>query len=443
MEETVHPKIIQVEPTNVCNFSCLMCLNTYRKNNPQIFFSDNLFLKLAKENFSLIERLVLYGQGEPLMHRNFLKFLVISRKYLPEKSSIFFSTNGSLMDKKKVDYIIENNLADEIAFSCEALDLSDSSSVGHSEQITSVNSNLKYLAEHKRRETLKVGVQTVVTKSNFRQLPKFVKQVGDLGADYLSMSQIYPLNSVFAKQTLYTMITKEALSILKEIGEGGWNLILGYLQERFAEKTQHTYKNMYKFKNNILEKKRPKADLYYKYLNRAKKENVHLNISLFMEEKKKLPLLKELEEVFMKCINIANDYKLKLKLPEIVPSFKKRECPYISSETTIIRSDGEVVPCFNYLYDHKSFLNQHERYSQAFSYGNIKNASLKDIWNTYSYKKHRAKLKKINEKIPYCGDCALSTNNCFYATEGTSDCWGNEPFCSECPYSLNLTRCLL
>ncbi len=49
----------------------------------------------------------------------------------------------------------------------------------------------------------------------------------------------------------------------------------------------------------------------------------------------------------------------------------------------------------------------------------------------------------MNKEIPYCGDCSLSSNNCFYAIEDTSDCWGNEPFCSECPYSLNLTKCIL
>ncbi|MHA1304251.1 MAG: SPASM domain-containing protein, partial [Candidatus Heimdallarchaeaceae archaeon] len=163
----------------------------------------------------------------------------------------------------------------------------------------------------------------------------------------------------------------------------------------------------------------------------------------FMIERKKLPILSELNENFKLAKKKAEEYGVELMLPAIYPIFADRSCSYVSAEATVIRSDGEVAPCFKYLYDHNSSLNQHERISSAYSFGNVFLESLEEIWNSKEYVKFRDRLNRFNEKIPYCGDCGLSSNNCFYATEDESDCYGNEPFCSECPYSLNITRCLI
>ena len=420
-----------------------MCLSSSWQQKTANFFPLETFSILAEENFHSIERLILYGMGEPLMHPSFIEMLKIAKKYLQSDASLFFLTDGSLLSPKLTDEILENRLADEITFSCETLSSDKDSIIGHSHNEKEVQSNLRYLLNHKDRSNIKVGVETVLMKSNYKRLPNLVKLLGELGVDYLSVSHLYPYNSTLTEEVFYTMISDEALSILDELGEDGWNFILGITKEQFGEKMQHTFKEQYKHKQNVIPKDRPYTRRYNELMKKAKEKNVTLNISLYMNEREKINKFKELHTVFTSSKDIAVEYGIELLVPPVSPSFKRRRCPYVATEAVVIRSDGEVAPCFKYLYDHNSSLNQHERESSSFSFGNINSQSLSTLWNNAKYSKFRGKLNHMNENLPFCGNCSLSSNNCFYAIEDTSDCWGNEPFCAECPYSLNLTTCLL
>ena len=100
-----YPKLLQVEPTNKCNYSCSMCLNAVGNSENQ-FLSLDSFQSLAEEVFPNLEKLVLYGFGEPLIHPDFIEMLEISRKYLPSESKVTFTTNGSLLNKNRIDTIV-------------------------------------------------------------------------------------------------------------------------------------------------------------------------------------------------------------------------------------------------------------------------------------------------------------------------------------------------
>lgn len=437
------PQIIQLEPTNACNFSCSMCLNSSLQQETKLFFPLDLFQRLSQEIFPSIKRLVLYGMGEPLMHPSFLEMLKIAKANLSTNASLFFLTNGSLLTPKIIDRILEESLADEVAFSCETLTSKDSSKVGHSLKVNEVFSNLRYLLNHDHRSNIKIGIETVLMNSNYKYLPEMVKKLGELGADYFSVSHLYPYDSSLSEEVLYTMISKEALIILDELGESGWDFILGVTKEQFGKKMQLTFRERYKHKENIKTKDRPYSEKYDKLLKKAKEMNVTLNIPLYMNEREKIERLQELQNIFSRSKDNAKDLGIELILPSIFSEFKNRRCPYQSIDATVIRADGEVAPCFKYLYDHNSSLNQHERATSSHSFGNIDSQPFASIWNGEKYRRFREKLNEMNKNIPFCGNCSLSSSNCFYAIEDTSDCWGNEPSCSECPYSMNLTRCLL
>lgn len=437
------PDVLQIEPTNTCNYSCKMCLSTIRKRDKPIFFSLEAYQKIAEEVFPTLKKLVLYGLGEPLMHPNFLILLEIARIHLPPSAKITFTTNGSLLDSEKIDHILDNELADEIIFSCESIEEDTGSQMGHSLDEQTVHNNLEYCLQHKQRDNISIGIETVIMDSNYKELEKVVERFANMKVDFIALSHLYPFNETFEKETIFSMITTEALGILDEVGLGWKEIVLGVSREKFAEQMQESYKAYYTHKDILKPKQRPISDKYQAYVKRAKEKNVLLNISLYLKEEPKRTKLEELRKIFEKCKLIASIKGVELILPSIFPTFEDRNCPYTTQKGGVIRSDGEVVPCFKYLWDHDSFLNSHSRYSSFFSYGNISNKPFLEIWNSESYSSFREKKDKINENFPYCGNCSFSSNNCFYVTEDTSDCWGNEPFCSECPYSVNLTKCLL
>ena len=437
------PDVLQIEPTNTCNYSCTMCLSTIRKPKKPTFFSLERFQKLAEEIFPHLRKLVLYGLGEPLMHPNFLKLLETAKQYLSPTAQITFTTNGSLLDASKIDYILENKLADEIIFSCESVEENKEVKIGHSLEEQSVSGNLEYCLNHNLRKNVRIGIETVIMSSNLDELEKMVERFSRKKVDFIVLSHLYPYTAQLEDETIFSMITTEALEILDEVGSEWEEIVLGVSREKFADKMQETYKQLYQYKNILKPKKRPISDKYQEYVDRAKERDVLLNISLYIKETPKREKLEKLRKIFERCEIIASKHKVDLILPSIFPVFNERSCPYSAQNAVVIRSDGNVVPCFKYLWDHDSYLNSHSRFSSSYSYGNIFDKPFLEIWNDEHYTRFRERKNKINDNFPYCGNCSFSSNNCFYATEDTSDCWGNEPFCSECPYSVNLTKCLL
>jgi len=438
-----YPETLQIEPTNACNYSCSMCLNSRFTNQSNFLLPLEIFQKIAEESFPYISRLVLYGMGEPLVHPNFIEMLQIARKYLSKNATIFFTTNGSLLDKGKIDFILENKLADEIAFSCDELIQKESSIHEHVLKNQTVQSNLSYLLNHENRSQVKIGISSVIMKSNIETIEELVENLIEYGVDYISISHLFPYFEYLKDQVMFTMISNEALPILEEVGEEWKELVLGYTRELFAEQMQTSYKERYKVSEKIVEKQRPYSRKYKDLLEKAKNMDVLLNISLYEIERDKIKILYKLKNIFSDLKRRSKEKGVTLLLPDIFPVFSERKCPYNTTNTLVIRSDGETAQCFNYLWEHETFLNSHTRKSSNYSLGNVKEKTIKEIWTQETYQETRNKMKKMNENIPYCGDCSFSSNNCFYATEYSSDCWGNEPFCSECPYSVNLIKCLL
>ena len=99
MEESESPSILQVEVTNKCNLNCVMCIrNVWNTKLRDLDLS--LYKKIAKESFKNLDKLDLYGIGEPLQNPNFLEMVKIARELLPRDSKIFFSTNGTYLTPK-------------------------------------------------------------------------------------------------------------------------------------------------------------------------------------------------------------------------------------------------------------------------------------------------------------------------------------------------------
>ena len=424
------PSVIQIEPANSCNLNCPMCLHS-TWSEPTVQMAPAHFLSLAREVFPHLKRLVLYGWGEPLTHPDFLDILRISKKWLPSSASVFFTTNGSLLTPELSSCLICEDLIQDIAVSCDAISRTRDSAFGHKSSIPSVLSNLEYLLNNRLGASPAIGVETTVMRSNFRSLPLLIEELCGSGIDYISVSHIYPYSNVTEDEMLYTLISAEALSVLDRLGEHGLRIISENSHSILSIEHSRTTENTGELKK------------YRKMLNDAAKNNIKLNIALYKKVLKKLPLLHEVQKVFSQAEEIACSAGIALTLPPVFASINNRKCPYIESSAAVIRSDGEVAPCFKYLYPHSSFLSNHTSVFPAYSFGNIKTRKFSEIWNSERYSAFRSNMKEMNEHIAWCGDCKFSSMNCFFTKNNISDCLTNSPFCSECPYSLNLTRCLL
>ena len=108
------PRYIDIELTNYCNFNCLMCpTGTHSTERKSGFMSDETFEKVLYEIREYKTPLRFIRWGEPMMHKNFLKFIKMARA---AGSICHVNTNGSFLTDETMAEIIESGL-ESIKFS--------------------------------------------------------------------------------------------------------------------------------------------------------------------------------------------------------------------------------------------------------------------------------------------------------------------------------------
>lgn len=95
------PLVMDIEPTQRCNYRCRMCL-THKSKRPDMTLED--FKEIIDDQYGLME-VKIQGVGEPFLNKDFLAMIAYAKK---KHLWVRTTTNGSLLDydnnyKKLVD----------------------------------------------------------------------------------------------------------------------------------------------------------------------------------------------------------------------------------------------------------------------------------------------------------------------------------------------------
>jgi MoaA/NifB/PqqE/SkfB family radical SAM enzyme len=117
-------------------------------------------------------------------------------------------------------------------------------------------------------------------------------------------------------------------------------------------------------------------------------------------------------------------------------TFGANSCPFLEKGSISIRWDGEVSPCLPLMHTHKSYLEERQRTSYAYSIGNILNHHLADIWMDPNYVKLRERLQAFDfSPCTFCNSCEMADAN-------LEDCFGNlHPACGGCLWAQGYIQC--
>jgi len=118
-ESLYFPKYFEIETIRGCNANCEMCPTKEWKGKGRM--SENLFSKVAKEISTYsdwVNTVCLSRNGEPLLDSNLERKVRLLKDY--DISNVNFSTNASLLNKKRAISIIDSGL-DDIKFSIDGL----------------------------------------------------------------------------------------------------------------------------------------------------------------------------------------------------------------------------------------------------------------------------------------------------------------------------------
>ncbi len=420
-----YPEIIQIEVTNKCNFNCIMCIRSAWSVEPRDM-EFKLYKKVAMESFQHSKKVDLYGMGEPLVNPNLLSMVKLARECNRE-AEIFLSTNGSLLDSETAVKLFEAGLT-SVSFSIDSSDLSQLARIRRGAKPSVIIRNLKETAAIKRQYSAEIGVEFVAFKDNYRDIPGIVEIAGRLGLDYVVISNVIPYTRDFYDMAVYLTLSSKPFNIARSAPDYGWDLIripsYKLLSEVYGRSLDSEIENV---RN--------------KFWEEAVRRGYWVNLPLLIESKERIKLAGDTLRYVEKASKIASQYGLRFEEPRLIPDSKDRECPYIEKKATIIRADGAVAPCLEFLYPHPLFVNNHQKMVSAVSFGNVGEKILADIWNSKEYVEFRDRRRRISTTTPWCGDCPYSSLDCWFVKDNSLDCYGNSPSCSECLYSVGISKC--
>jgi radical SAM protein with 4Fe4S-binding SPASM domain len=423
------PEALQIEVTNRCNFNCQMCIRRVWNAKP-LDMELALYRKIAKECFQFLKKIVLYGFGEPFIHPQILEMLRIARKHLQDDGEILISTNGSLLTPEIAEKITKEIGVDSISFSVDAVSQAKLSRLREGSNFKLIAGNVEMLAKSKdeAKRDFGLGLETVIMEDNFSDLPELVNFAAEKNVDYIIASHVVPYaQEIFAK-TMYLTLSRPTIEILKPSLRHGWRLI--------RESTLELFGKAYGVKIETAS-----TELIRSFWTEAEKKGYWINLPLLLSSTEKLEASTHLEEVFRESEKIACEYQIDLKLPNLYPDAKERRCPYIEKETLVIRSDGAVSPCQEFMYTHPVYVNAHKKDIYEVIFGNAAKERIKEVWQREPYATFREIRRDMARNVPWCGDCPYSTLGCFYTRTNNVDCYTNAPTCNECLYSVNLAQC--
>ncbi len=170
-------KLIQIEPTTRCNFTCAFCSGRHMK---QMDLDFNTY-KAIIDQIAGIECIELQGEGEPFLHPQLFDMIQYARN---KNIQVCIISNGSLLTANNVDKIIDSGLH-SLNISIETLSPEDFKKI-RGGNLDKILEGIKLLMEKKKERGLEipvVGFSVTILKSTASQLDNIFELYQELELD--------------------------------------------------------------------------------------------------------------------------------------------------------------------------------------------------------------------------------------------------------------------
>lgn len=205
------PKILNIEPTTRCNFSCWYCVGRHMKQED--IELENFGKMLS--NFPDLEALALVGEGEPLLHKDFFKMANMARE---RNIRVLTISNGSAFSQSVVRQLCESEIAYvSISIDSHLPDVFAASRLeGNLEKVWQGIRRLRTYRDEHGYAYPKIGLKGTLFKETQDQIPAIVAAAKENGVEIFESFQ--PLNP---KESYLSIYPKAALCEVDSIAEVG------------------------------------------------------------------------------------------------------------------------------------------------------------------------------------------------------------------------------
>jgi MoaA/NifB/PqqE/SkfB family radical SAM enzyme len=182
------PVCLYLEVTNRCNLLCETCPRTFEELEPPADMSWSLFTRIV-DQVPNIARVVLHGVGEPMLVKNLPRMI----RYLKDRGTyVLFNTNGTLLNPKKFQEIIDTGL-DELRVSLDAADRASYLAIRGKDFFNRIVRDVGKFTEYQQQMgTARPRVSLWLTglKETVEQLPAFVRLAASMGVKEVHLQRL-------------------------------------------------------------------------------------------------------------------------------------------------------------------------------------------------------------------------------------------------------------
>ncbi len=191
------PVCLYLEVTNRCNLLCETCPRTFEDLEPPADMSWALFTRIV-DQVPDVARVVLHGVGEPMLVRNLPRMI----RYLKDRGTyVLFNTNGTLLNPKKFQELIDTGL-DELRVSLDAADRASYAAIRGKDFFGRIVRDVgKFTAYQQAMGVTHPRVSLWLTglKETVGQLPAFVRLAASMGVRDVHLQRLVFDSNGFGK----------------------------------------------------------------------------------------------------------------------------------------------------------------------------------------------------------------------------------------------------
>lgn len=424
-----YPSKLFVETTTRCNLSCFMCV---KQSAERCITEGDLSAATFARILPALPRagaLILNGVGEPLLHPRLESFIRQARPLMPADGWIGFQSNGLLLDEKRAFALIDAGL-DRICLSVDTVSPELFKQMRAGGELTNIDKALQHLQAAKRalgRPGFRIGVEFVVMRDNFRELPAAIHWAASRGASFALVTHVLPYKQDHMEQALYSLCSGKSLHLYLEGKE---------LARRDGVDIS-SYDRQMAMKFNKTEKERKILDYVEKMKAAADQAGIFLDLKKL--NALDLELLAQVGVVFEETAQIAAGYGLDLKLPQITLN-DERKCEFVEEGSLFVSWNGDVHPCYFLWHAYRCFASGWSQDVQPKIFGNLHRQEILQIWNSPQFRAFRGNVMPYD--YPYCSNCGLAPCDYVQTEAFEHDCHIKEEPCGSCFWCMGIFRCL-
>ena len=185
---TTPPVCLYLEVTNRCNLLCETCPRTFETLEPPADMSWALFTRIV-DQVPNIARVVLHGVGEPMLVKDLPRMV----RYLKDRGTyVLFNTNGTLLQPKKFQQLIDTGL-DELRVSLDAADRQSYARIRGKDFFNRIVRDVGKFTAYQQEAgatTPRVSLWLTGLKETVDQLPAFVRLAAAMGVKEVHLQRL-------------------------------------------------------------------------------------------------------------------------------------------------------------------------------------------------------------------------------------------------------------